>query len=198
MPPRHAPASPLAATLAASGADAASEARNPAGRDIAARTPEAAASASALPAASHPATRSVAGTEAPRKPASAAQPAAAAVPAVNSTAANAAPPSRPAPQPTPSNPDGARAKALLDAKATSAAEGARFVVQVGAFSEAESARDTRAKAEKLGLKTYTQVAQTPAGNRIRVRIGPFANRAEADAALAKARAGGLTAVVLTL
>ena len=71
-------------------------------------------------------------------------------------------------------------------------------MQVGAFSEADSARETRQKAEKLGLKTYTQVASTPAGNRIRVRIGPFANRAEADAALAKARAAGLTAVVLTL
>jgi DedD protein len=79
-----------------------------------------------------------------------------------------------------------------------AADGARFVVQVGAFAEAEAARETRARVEKLGMKTYTQVAQTPSGNRIRVRVGPFGSRAEADAALAKARAAGLTAVVLTL
>ena len=89
-------------------------------------------------------------------------------------------------------------KATSEGKSASAAEAGRFVVQVGAFAEADAARETRQKAERLGLKTYTQVAQTPAGNRIRVRIGPFANRAEADAALAKARSAGLTAVVLTL
>jgi DedD protein len=94
--------------------------------------------------------------------------------------------------------DGARAKALLDGKPASAADGARYVVQVGAFAEATAAHETRLKVEKLGLKTYTQVAETPAGSRIRVRIGPFASRAEADAALAKARAGGVSAVVLTL
>jgi len=92
----------------------------------------------------------------------------------------------------------ARAEALLDGKPASAADGARFVVQVGAFAEADSAREARLKVEKMGLKTYTQVAQTPSGNRIRVRVGPFASRAEADAALAKAKAGGFSAVVLTL
>lgn len=102
--------------------------------------------------------------------------------------------------------DGARAKALLDASSAATSDTARgaaldstrFVVQVGAFAEAVAARETRVRAEKLGLKTYTQVAQTPTGSRIRVRIGPFVNRAEADAALAKARAAGLSAVVLTL
>ena len=84
------------------------------------------------------------------------------------------------------------------ASAPGSGDGARFVVQVGAFAENTAARETRAKVEKLGLKTYTQVAQTPAGNRIRVRVGPFATRAEADAALSKARAAGLNAVVLTL
>jgi DedD protein len=93
--------------------------------------------------------------------------------------------------------DASRARALLEAK-PAAAEGGRYVVQVGAFAEAESARETRQKVEKLGLKTYTQVAQTPSGSRIRVRIGPFGTRAEADAALAKARAAGLKPVVLTL
>ena len=94
--------------------------------------------------------------------------------------------------------DGARAKALLDGKPASAAESPRYVVQVGAFAEQSTANEARMKVEKLGLKTYTQVAETSSGKRIRVRVGPFASRAEADAALAKARAGGLTAVVLTL
>ena len=93
--------------------------------------------------------------------------------------------------------EGSRAQALLEAKPP-AAEAGRYVVQVGAFAEAASARETRQKVEKLGMKTYTQVAQTPSGSRIRVRIGPFGTRAEADAALAKARAAGLKPVVLTL
>jgi len=42
------------------------------------------------------------------------------------------------------------------------------------------------------------VAETAAGNRIRVRVGPFATRDEADKVLAKAKAAGLNAVVLTL
>jgi len=69
---------------------------------------------------------------------------------------------------------------------------------VGAFADAEAARETRQKVERLGLKTYTQVAQTSAGSRIRVRVGPFATREDAEAALAKAKAAGLAAVVLTL
>jgi DedD protein len=94
--------------------------------------------------------------------------------------------------------EGARAQALLEGKTTPAAEGGRFVVQVGAFADAGAARETRLKVEKLGLKTYTQVASTAAGDRIRVRVGPFATRDEADRALAKARSAGLSAVVLTL
>jgi DedD protein len=111
---------------------------------------------------------------------------------------------KPAPEPKPTiakpaaSGDGARAKALLEGKAAPAAESSRFVVQVGAFADAGAARDTRAKAERLGLKTYTQVVETSAGTRIRVRIGPFTTRTEADKALASARGAGLTAAVLAL
>lgn len=92
--------------------------------------------------------------------------------------------------------DGARARALLEGRADVPPR--RFVVQVGAFADAASAREARQRVEKAGLKTYTQVAQTPSGDRVRVRVGPFATREEAEAALAKAKAAGLTAVVLTL
>lgn len=78
------------------------------------------------------------------------------------------------------------------------AGGQRFVVQVGAFADAAAAQVVRGKAEKLGLKTYTQSTDTATGNRVRVRIGPFATREAAEQALAKAKAGGLSAVVLTL
>lgn len=121
--------------------------------------------------------------------------------------------SRPAAKPTPAEPapkvaaetkpaakpdDAVRAKALLEGTSPAAAASGRFVLQVGAFADASAARETRLKVEKLGLKTYTQVAETPAGSRIRVRVGPFASREEADKALAKARSAGLSGVVLTL
>ncbi|MBB2485653.1 SPOR domain-containing protein [Mitsuaria sp. WAJ17] len=102
--------------------------------------------------------------------------------------------------------DAARAQALLEGREppkpadrkADALAGARFIVQVGAFAEAKAAQDVRGKVEKLGLKTYTQAIETPDGKRIRVRVGPFASREEADRAAAKLRGGGLSGTVLTL
>lgn len=74
----------------------------------------------------------------------------------------------------------------------------RMVVQVGAFADAAAARELRGKVEKLGLKTYTQEVDTAAGRRIRVRVGPFENRAEADQAAARLRQAKLPAAVLVL
>lgn len=105
-------------------------------------------------------------------------------------------------------PDAARAKALLEGKEAAkpaatakpelAREGGRFVVQVGAFADAAAAREMRGRVEKLGLKSYMQVVETSTGSRTRVRAGPFESRDEAEKALAKAKAAGLNAVVLTL
>ena len=106
---------------------------------------------------------------------------------------------RPAADPRPaSSEDGTRAKALLEGKTPAAAATSRYVVQVGAFADASAAREARAKVERLGLKTYTQVVETPAGPRIRVRVGPFTSRDEADKARASARSAGLAAAVLAL
>ena len=74
----------------------------------------------------------------------------------------------------------------------------RYVVQIGAFAEVTSARDARMKVEGLGLKTYTQVIESATGRRIRVRVGPYATKAEAEKAAAKIKADGLQAAVLVL
>lgn len=85
------------------------------------------------------------------------------------------------------------------AKAPSADDGqGRVIVQVGAFADAQRAREVRLKLERAGLKTYTHVAETPQGKRIRVRLGPFSSRAEAEKAAAKAKLLGLQAAILTL
>ncbi len=140
-------------------------------------------------------------SEAGREVAASAAPAPTVSAAIETAPAKPKPAAEPAKKPVPPSApaEAARAKALLDGAPPAAkADNARFVVQVGAFSEVVAARETRLKVEKLGLKTYTQVAQTAAGSRIRVRVGPFASRDEADKAMAKARAAGITAVVLTL
>lgn len=98
--------------------------------------------------------------------------------------------------------DGNKARALLEASTAStakpaAAEG-RFVVQVGAFADPAKARETRARVERAGLKTYTHVADTKSGRRIRVRVGPFATRGEADKAASKIKGLDLPAAILTL
>ena len=75
---------------------------------------------------------------------------------------------------------------------------ARFVVQVGAYADPAKAREARLKVEHAGLKTYTQEVQTKEGSRTRVRVGPFAGRAEADKAAAKIKKLNLAAAVLSL
>lgn len=104
--------------------------------------------------------------------------------------------------------EGARVRALLEggggssaakiSAATGPNDAARFIVQVGAFADADKAREVRAKLERAGLKTYTQVLDTKDGKRTRVRVGPFASKAEADKAAARIRGLGLSASVLGL
>ena len=94
--------------------------------------------------------------------------------------------------------DGARARALLDGDAAASGPAARVVVQVGAYADPAKLTDARQKLEKLGLKTYTQVVEVDGAKRTRVRVGPFASRADADKAAARIKAAGLPVAVLTL
>ncbi|MEO8299334.1 MAG: SPOR domain-containing protein [Burkholderiales bacterium] len=96
--------------------------------------------------------------------------------------------------------DAARALAMLDGKAASKSAEAptRFVVQVGAFEQASAARNVRQRVEKLGLHTFQQELVTPQGKRIRVRLGPYSSREEAEKALTKLRASGINAGILPL
>lgn len=173
------------------------ESRADAGRDISPREPSPAVAATAA-----------SGPVAPKPAASAPPPTPpAAKPAAPTSVAKA-----PAEAPKPTAAEAARAKALLDGKDTpvakaepaaakggdAAAVSTRMVVQVGAFSDANAAREMRQRVEKLGLKTYTQVVETDAGKRIRVRVGPFPSREEADKVADRIKAAGIQASVLTL
>ena len=105
--------------------------------------------------------------------------------------------------------DAQRAQSILEGKPVAAATAsasasasapktARYVVQAGAYTDSAALREARQKVEKLGLKTYTQVIESDAGSRTRVRVGPFDSREEADKAAARIKSAGLAANVLTL
>ena len=95
--------------------------------------------------------------------------------------------------------DAAKAKALLDGKeAPKSGEPVRSIVQVGAYADLAKAREARAKLESAGFKTYTQEVDTKDGKRIRVRVGPFATKEEADKTAEKIRKLNLQTSVLKL
>ena len=96
--------------------------------------------------------------------------------------------------------DAAKAQAILQGKAAPepAANAARYAVQVGAFADVQKAREARAALEKAGLKTYTQVITNAEGRRIRVREGPWEDKAEAEKAAEKIKKLNLPAAVLLL
>ena len=169
---------------------------------------------SSVPRASGPVTAEAPAAQS--NAASAPQPVASAPPPAAEVAQSAEPPrpsaSAPPPRETPKPPaaqgkpatppapekavaDASRAKALLEDQPDGAG---RFVVQVGAFADAATAGSTRSKVEKLGMKAYTQSVDTSAGKRIRVRVGPFASRDEADKAAARIKSAGFGPQVLAL
>ena len=92
-----------------------------------------------------------------------------------------------------------KAKALLDGKeAPKSEQSVRSVVQVGAYAELAKAREVRAKLESAGFKTYTQEIDTKDGKRIRVRVGPFPSKEEAEKTAEKIRKLNLQTSVLKL
>ncbi len=109
---------------------------------------------------------------------------------------------KPDPDPRAAADAGQRARDLLNGRkdSTSAATDAgRFVVQAGSYTDAAKAHEARIKIEKAGLVTYTQVIESKNGDkRIRVRIGPFASKAEADKAASRLRSLDLSAAILSL
>lgn len=210
--PPLAPPAPGPAMAAASAATVLPDAEPAA--EAAASGPAAPAVAGRAPAALRPAEIIERSSEAGRELAAvprAGEAARADAPKPDTPKPEAARPPRPeaASKPAARSDDGARAQALLDGKPVDkAAEkpgdkasdkaGDRVVVQVGAYTDADKLREARSKVEKLGLKTYTQVIEADGAKRTRVRVGPFASRAEADAAAARLKAAGLPVAILTL
>lgn len=67
----------------------------------------------------------------------------------------------------------------------------RYVLQVAAVENKSKADDMQEKLKKAGIKSYTQKIPTSAGDRIRIRVGPFVNKEEAEKMRARLRKLGL-------
>jgi DedD protein len=95
----------------------------------------------------------------------------------------------PAEKPVKPHDDAARALAILEGKPAAKekpAEAAsqRYVLQVAALSSQEKAAEVQARLREAGISSYTQKTSTPAGELIRVRVGPM-SKEEAEKVRAK-------------
>lgn len=77
-----------------------------------------------------------------------------------------------------------------------AAGEASFVLQAAALGSEAAARDLVAKLKKAGFAPYTEKISTAKGDRIRVRLGPYATREDAEQARAKLKTLGINAGVV--
>jgi len=105
----------------------------------------------------------------------------------------------PAPEPKPvavpeESEEARRARAILEGRGTPvAAAEATFLVQIGAFSDETKARTRQIDLAAKGFNSYIETA----GGVSRVRMGPFAARAEAEAMVTRLRGAGFDGVVTT-
>jgi DedD protein len=83
---------------------------------------------------------------------------------------------RTAPKPAP------KTEAKSAASARAAASDESFVVQLGAFSNAANAKALQRKLQDNKFKAYTELVKSAAGERTRVRVGPYATREAAEKA----------------
>lgn len=105
---------------------------------------------------------------------------------------------KPAPvKPTPTRPAPVNHPAAKPAPAKpehhAAAPKAGFAVQVGAFAKAATAKELQGKLHKQGWHVYTQKA----GDAVRVRVGPYPAREDAEKALHKLEAQGMHPAVVS-
>jgi len=97
--------------------------------------------------------------------------------------------------------DDARAEAILegkdDVKANAEKKPGKFIVQVAALASQDKVDELQGKLNEAGIKSYVQKVATDSGERVmRVRIGPFASKEEAESARAKLGKIGLNGKLL--
>lgn len=140
-------------------------------------------------------------------PAAQPQPAASSPPAAAPLAQAAdkvAPPKRPSPPQakarastpdTPAAPPDTAASASTAQPLPAVGTAPGYYINVGLFAEEANARKAQARLLNEGLPAFRQETQVGKKRRLRVRVGPYSDRADADAAAITIRAMGLDALV---
>jgi DedD protein len=94
----------------------------------------------------------------------------------------------------------AKAETKAEAPKTVAAKPAEskagFVVQLGAFKDADNAQQIVARMKEAKLQVFTDKLATQSGPVTRVRVGPFATKEKADAALVQVKLAGVEGKVV--
>ena len=70
-----------------------------------------------------------------------------------------------------------------------------FYINVGLFADESNARKAQSRLLNEGLPAFRQTLDGAKGTRVRVRVGPYASRSQAEAAAATVKTLGLEAVV---
>ena len=70
-------------------------------------------------------------------------------------------------------------------------------VQIGVYSDAGNVKRIQEKLTSMGYQSYTEKLDTQKGSMIRLRVGPFAERADAEKAMAALKAAGLSGIVVS-
>ena len=73
----------------------------------------------------------------------------------------------------------------------------RFLINVGLFADEKNTRNTYTKLNDAGLNVLSNEITTKKGKLTRIRVGPFATKAEADRAAEKIKGLKLDAVVVS-
>lgn len=71
-----------------------------------------------------------------------------------------------------------------------------YFVQIGVFSSPDNVKQMQSKLTSKGLKTSTELIDTPKGKKTRLRVGAFSSRKDAESALDKVKGLGLAGMVI--
>ena len=83
------------------------------------------------------------------------------------------------------------------ATAAKSANGSKYVLQAAALGSDAAAQNLAGKLKKAGFVPYTEKIQTKEGPRVRVRVGPYSTRDDAERVKEKLKALGVNAAVVT-
>lgn len=90
----------------------------------------------------------------------------------------------------------AKAKPPAAAAAKPVPKKGAFSVQVGVFTEGPKFQELESKLAAQGLHPSTEKLDTPKGPKLRLRVGSYASRTEAEAALDKLKSAGIAGMIV--